>query len=51
MSKYPYEDKIHSDDGVNYKTIYSSDGIKMGQVEVAFADWFIVKLEKEKKQY
>ena len=32
MSEYPYEDKIHSDDTVNYKTVYSSDGIKMGEV-------------------
>ncbi|HEY9387244.1 MAG TPA: hypothetical protein VIP70_09390 [Nitrososphaeraceae archaeon] len=48
MSEYPYEDKIHSDDRVNYKTVYSSDGIKMGDVEAAFADSFIVKLEKEK---
>lgn len=47
MSEYPYEDKIHSDDRVNYKAVYSSDGIKMGQVEAAFADSFIVKLEKE----
>jgi hypothetical protein len=38
---------IHSDDRVNYKAVYSSDGIKMGQVEAAFADSFIVKLEKE----
>ena len=47
MSEYPYEDKIHSDDTVNYKTVYSSDGIKMGEVEAAFSDSFIVKLEKE----
>ena len=47
MSEYPYEDKIHSDDKVNYKTVYSSDGIKMGEVEAAFADSFIIKLEKE----
>jgi hypothetical protein len=47
MSEYPYEDKIHSDDRINYKAVYSSDGIKMGQVEAAFADSFIVKLEKE----
>jgi hypothetical protein len=47
MSEYPYEDKIHSDDKVNYKTVYSSDGIKMGEVEAAFSDSFIVKLEKE----
>jgi hypothetical protein len=48
MSGYPYEDKIHSDGRVNYKTVYSSDGIKIGEVEAAFADSFIVKLEKEK---
>jgi hypothetical protein len=48
MSEYPYEDKIHSDDRVNYKTVYSSDGIKIGEVEAAFADSFIVKLEREK---
>jgi hypothetical protein len=48
MSEYPYEDKIHSDDRVNYKTVYSSDGINIGEVEAAFADSFIVKLEKEK---
>jgi hypothetical protein len=47
MSEYPYEDKIHSDDRVNYKTVYSSDGLKMGEVEAAFADSFIVRLEKE----
>ena len=47
MSEYPYEDKIHSDDRVNYKTVYSSDGINIGEVEAAFADSFIVKLEKE----
>lgn len=48
MSEYPYEDKINSDDRVNYKTVYSSDGINIGAVEAAFADSFIVKLEKEK---
>jgi hypothetical protein len=48
MSEYPYEDKIHSDDRVNYKAVYSSDGIKIGKVEAAFSDSFIVKLEKEK---
>ena len=47
MSEYPYEDKIHSDDTVNYKTVYSADGINMGEVEAAFSDSFIVKLEKE----
>jgi len=29
MSEYPYEDKIHSDDRVNYRTVYSSDGIAL----------------------
>jgi hypothetical protein len=48
MSEYPYEDKIRSDDKLNYKTVYSSDGIKMGEVEAVFSDCFIVKLEKGK---
>ena len=43
MSEYPYEDKIHIDDRVNYKTVFSSDGIKMGEVEAAFSNSFIVK--------
>jgi hypothetical protein len=47
MSEYPYEDKIHSDDRVNYKTVYSAEGIKMGKVEAAFSDSFIVNLENE----
>jgi hypothetical protein len=47
MSEYPYEDKIHSDDRVNYKTVYSAEGIKVGKIEAAFSDSFIVKLEKE----
>lgn len=29
MSEYPYKVKIHSDDKVNYNTVYSSDRIKM----------------------
>jgi hypothetical protein len=49
MSEYPYEDKIRSDDRVNYKMVYSADGIKMGKVEAAFSDSFIVKLENEEK--
>ena len=48
MSEYPYEDKIHTDDRVSYKTVYSSDGVKMGEVEAVFSNSFIVKLEKEK---
>jgi hypothetical protein len=43
MSEYP----LHSDDRVNYKTVYSTDGIKMGKVEAAFSDSFIVKLKKK----
>ena len=48
MSEYPYENKIHTDDRVSYKSVYSSDGVKMGEVEAAFSNSFIVKLEKEK---
>lgn len=47
MSEYPYEDKIHGDDRVNYKTVFSSDEIKIGKVEAAFVESFIVKSEKE----
>lgn len=47
MSEYPYEDKINSDDRVNYKTVYSSDVLNVGEVEAAFSDSFIVKLENE----
>jgi hypothetical protein len=47
MSEYPYEDKIHSDDRVNYKTVFSSDRIKIGKVEAAFGESFIVKSEKQ----
>ncbi|HXX98283.1 MAG TPA: hypothetical protein VEL11_14315 [Candidatus Bathyarchaeia archaeon] len=50
MSEYPYEGRIHSEDKVNYKTVFSSDGIKIGKVEAAFADSFIVKSEKEKME-
>jgi hypothetical protein len=50
MSEYPYEGKIHSDDKVNYTTVYSSDGIRIGKVEVAFAESFIVKNEMENKE-
>jgi hypothetical protein len=50
MSEYPYEGKIHSNDKVNYSTVYSSDGIRIGKVEVAFAESFIVKNEMENKE-
>ena len=50
MSEYPYEGKIHSDDQVNYSTVYSSDGIRIGKVEAAFAKSFIVKNEMENRE-
>lgn len=50
MSEYPYEGKIHSDDKVNYCTVYSSDRIRIGKVEAAFAESFIVKNEMENKE-
>ena len=49
MSEYPYEDKVHSDDRVDYKMVYSADGIKVGKVEAAFSVSFIVELENEEK--
>ena len=43
--------KIHSDDKVNYSTVYSQDGIRVGKVEVvAFAESSIVKFEMENKE-
>lgn len=50
MSEYPYEGKIHSDDKVNYSTVYSSDRIRIVKVEAAFAESFIVKNEMENKE-
>ncbi len=50
MSEYPYEGRIHSKDKVNYKTVFSSEEIKIGKVEAAFADSFIVKSEKEEME-
>lgn len=50
MSEYPYEGKIHSDDKVNNSTVYSSDRIRIGKVEAAFAKSFIVKNEMENKE-
>ena len=47
MSEYPYEDKIHSEDRVIYKSVFSFDRVKIGKVEAAFAESFIVKSEKE----
>ena len=48
MSEYPYEDKIHSDDRVNYKTVFSSDGIKIGKVEASIRRVFYHKVRKRK---
>ncbi len=50
MSEYPYEGKIHSDDRINYKTVFSSDGKKIGTVEIAFGESFIVKSERKNKE-
>ena len=50
VSEYPYEDKIHSKDRVDHKSVYSSDGIRIGKVEAAFSDSFLVKSEKENKE-
>ena len=50
MSEYPYEGKIYGDDKVNYGTVYSSDGIRIGKVEAAFAKSFIVKNEMENRE-
>ena len=50
MSEYPYDSKIHSDDKVYNCTVYSSDRIRIGKVEAAFAESFIVKNEMEKRE-
>ncbi len=50
MTEYPFEGKINSDDRINYKTVFASDGLKIGNVEAAFADSFIVRAEKEGKE-
>jgi hypothetical protein len=46
MSEYPYQDKIRTDDIVNCKSVFSSDGAAVGEVEAALADSFIVKAEE-----
>lgn len=50
MSEYPFEGKIHSVDRINYKTVFSSDGLKIGNVEAAFAQSLIVESEKDGKE-
>jgi hypothetical protein len=43
MSGYPYDNKIRSDDQINGKSVFSSDGAAIGNVEAALADSFIVR--------
>jgi hypothetical protein len=43
----PFEDKIHSKDRLNYKTVYSVYNTEIGEVEVVFADSIIVRIESE----
>jgi hypothetical protein len=46
MSEYPYEGRISSDDIINCKDVFSSDGSIIGQVEAALAESFIdLKME------
>ena len=47
MSEYPYEGRINSDDIINCKDVFSSDGAIIGQVEAALAESFIVRSEEE----
>jgi hypothetical protein len=48
MSEYPYEGRINSDDIINCKDIFSSDGAIIGQVEAAaLSESFIVRSEEE----
>jgi hypothetical protein len=46
MSEYPYEGRINSDDIINCKDVFSSDGAIIGQVEAAFGESFIVRSEE-----
>ena len=47
MSEYPYEGRINSDDVINCKDVFSSDGSIIGQVEAALAESFIVRSEEQ----
>jgi hypothetical protein len=38
---------VQDDDRVNYKTVFSSDRVKIGKVEAAFADSFIAHSPKK----
>ncbi len=44
--EYPYEDRINSDDTLNCKDVFSSDGEIIGQVEAALGESFIVRSEQ-----
>jgi hypothetical protein len=46
MSEYPYEGRINSDDIINCKDVFSSDGAIIGQVEAALGESFIVRSEE-----
>ncbi len=46
MSEYPYEGRINSDDIINCKDVFSSDGAIIGQVEAALSESFIVRCEE-----
>ena len=46
MSEYPYEGRINSDDIINCKDVFSSDGAIIGQVEAALSESFIVRSEE-----
>ena len=48
MSEFPYEDKIHGEDRVNYKTVFSSDRMKIGKVEASIYRVFHCKVRKRK---
>jgi hypothetical protein len=51
VSEYPYEDRINSDDILNCKDVFSSDGTIIGQVEAALGESFIVRSEEENTEY
>ena len=47
MSEYPYQDKIHSNDRISNKEVFSSDGVKIGRFEAVFSDTIIIKSESQ----
>jgi hypothetical protein len=46
MSEYPYEGRINSDDIINCKDVFSSNGAIIRQVEAALSESFIVRSEE-----